>query len=132
MFDKDAFSILKEDAVQFWTPYANTYETTGDNQYVPRFVTGQQNWEESMQGYITDNGALDPIAGFVAQEAMYADQIPPFDITVTMRNEYGHSAVQTLYGVEILNEGSGMSIDDITTEKACTFVARGIGHLHRV
>lgn len=32
----------------------------------------------------------------------------------------------SLYGVEILNEGMGMSIDDITTEKSCTFIARGI------
>lgn len=35
----------------------------------------------------------------------------------------------TLYGVEILNEGMGMSIDDMTTEKACTFIARDIQEL---
>lgn len=28
-----------------------------------------------------------------------------------------------IHGVEILNCGSGMSIDDITTDEACTFVA---------
>lgn len=56
----------------------------------------------------------------------YSDEIPPFDITINFLNEYGQSAVMTLYGVEILNEGMGMSIDDITTEKACTFIARGI------
>jgi len=26
----------------------------------------------------------------------------------------------------VLNAGSGMSIDDITTDQSCTFVARGI------
>lgn len=57
---------------------------------------------------------------------VYSDEIPPFDITINFLNEYGQSATMTLHGVEILNEGMGMSIDDITTEKACTFIARAI------
>lgn len=56
----------------------------------------------------------------------YSDEIPPFDITINFLNEYGQSSKMTLFGVEILNEGMGMSVDDITTEKACTFIARGI------
>lgn len=32
----------------------------------------------------------------------------------------------SIYGIEILNEGMGMSIDDITTQKSCSFVARGL------
>lgn len=59
----------------------------------------------------------------------YSDEIPPFDITVNFLNEYGQSAQMTIYGVEILNEGMGMSIDDITTEKACTFIARGLDEM---
>ena len=57
----------------------------------------------------------------------YNDQIPPFDITITAANEYGQIAMMTVGGVEILNEGSGMSIDDIVTEQSMTFVARSIG-----
>lgn len=34
-----------------------------------------------------------------------------------------------IYGVELLNEGSGYSIDSVTTEKAYTFVARRIDHM---
>lgn len=56
----------------------------------------------------------------------YADEIPPFDITISFANEYGQEAVMVIYGVEILNEGSGFSIDSIIAEKACTFVARRI------
>ena len=56
----------------------------------------------------------------------YSDEIPPFDVVINFLNEYGQSAQMTIYGVEILNEGMGMSIDDITTEKACTFIARAI------
>jgi hypothetical protein len=60
------------------------------------------------------------------QVPKYSDEIPPFDITINFLNEYGQSAKMTIFGVEILNEGMGMSVDDITTEKACTFVARSI------
>jgi hypothetical protein len=59
----------------------------------------------------------------------YADEILPFDVTVTFANEYGQKAVLVIYGVELLNEGSGYSIDSVTTEKAYTFVARRIDHM---
>jgi hypothetical protein len=57
----------------------------------------------------------------------YADQIPPFDISITFANEYGQAAVRSIYGVEILNEGSGASMDDIVIEETMTFVARDLG-----
>ena len=59
----------------------------------------------------------------------YSDEIPPFDITISFLNEYGFASTMSIYGVEILNEGMGMSIDDITTQKSCTFVARGINDM---
>lgn len=61
-----------------------------------------------------------------------ADEIMPFDITISMANEYGKAAVLVIYGVELLNEGSQMSIDTIQTQKACTFVARRIKPLTAV
>lgn len=63
------------------------------------------------------------------QKPKYSDEIPPFDITINFLNEYGQAATMTIYGVEILNEGMGMSVDDITTEKACTFIARDIDEM---
>lgn len=59
----------------------------------------------------------------------YNDEIPPFDISITFLNEYGQASQMSIYGVELTNEGMGLSIDDITTEKACTFVARGISDM---
>jgi hypothetical protein len=41
-----------------------------------------------------------------------------------MANEYGSAASAKLFGVEILNEGWGMSIDDSVNEMHATFVAR--------
>lgn len=54
----------------------------------------------------------------------FSDQIPPFDITLAAANEYGSLAVMRIYGVEILNEGYGVSIDDIVSEQQMTYVAR--------
>ena len=58
--------------------------------------------------------------------AWYTDQIPPFDVTLAAANEYGALAVMRIFGVELLNEGSGVSIDDIVTEQQHTYVARSI------
>lgn len=54
----------------------------------------------------------------------FSDQIPPFDITLAAANEYGALAVMRIYGIEILNEGYGVSIDDIVSEQQMTYVAR--------
>lgn len=58
--------------------------------------------------------------------AWYHDQIPPFDVVLTALNEYGHAARMAIRGIEILNAGSGISIDDITTDENMTFVATDI------
>src|SRR6266705_6042110 len=42
----------------------------------------------------------------------YSDQIIPFDITLAGTNELGAAATMKIFGVEILDEGSGISIDD--------------------
>lgn len=59
-------------------------------------------------------------------KVFYVDQILPFDVTIVAANEYGQSAQMRLYGCEILNEGSGFSIDDIVIENQMTYVCRTI------
>lgn len=56
----------------------------------------------------------------------YVDQIPPFDVVLAANNEYGAAAKMIIFGVEILNEGSGFSIDDINVEQQMTYAARMI------
>lgn len=53
----------------------------------------------------------------------YLDQVLPFDVVITAANEYGSYARMMIHGVEIMNVGSSMSIDDTQTNEACTFVA---------
>ena len=56
----------------------------------------------------------------------YVDQIAPFDISIIAVNEYGRAALMRIYGCEILNEGSGFSIDDIVIENQMTYICRTI------
>lgn len=56
----------------------------------------------------------------------YADELLPFDITLTFANEYGNCSIMVIYGVEIMNEGSGFSTDTMVAEKAYTYMARRI------
>jgi hypothetical protein len=86
-------------------------------------------WDDIMTrlGYAQTNGSgFDDgaITGFYTPE--YADQLMPFNISITMANEFGQRAGMEIYGVQILNEGSGFSVDDVVAAKAYTFVARKI------
>jgi len=104
------FAQLKSGAIPSSTPLSgfgstNTVASTVDNQESP----------------LTSVGSDQALAG-----AWYADQIPPFDITLAAANEYGALAVMRIFGVELLNEGSGVSIDDIVTEQQHTYVARTV------
>ena len=65
-------------------------------------------------------------ADYGIYDVLYVDQILPFDITIVAANEYGQTAQMRLYGCEILNEGSGFSIDDIVIENQMTYVCRTI------
>jgi hypothetical protein len=68
------------------------------------------------QQSFTSVGALSELA-----TPWYSDQILPFDITLAASNEYGAMAGAKILGVEILNEGTGVSIDDTVTETQATF-----------
>lgn len=120
----------------------------GDNLGIQKFKANAshknylsiEEWDAQMSehtgvgGGVSDNGQLSgTVKDLVGKYApVYADEILPFDITITMANEYGQRAVLVIYGVELLNEGSGYSIDSVTTEKAYTFVARRVDYLRSV
>lgn len=64
-----------------------------------------------------------PIRG---NNVLYADTLPPFDITLTFGNEYGQCAFQKIYDADIMNESSGVSVDTIVLERQMTYLARRI------
>lgn len=112
-------------------------------------IGGDANWEalsidewDEQLGRIASGGnstnnanrSAEATKNLATQEAniQIADEIPPFDITISMANEYGKAAVMVLYGVEILNQGSQFSMDNIQSQQACTFVARRLKCLEAV
>jgi hypothetical protein len=56
----------------------------------------------------------------------YPDQLPPFDIVLAAANEYGALSIMKILGVELMNSGYGVSIDDIVSEHSYTFIATGL------
>lgn len=59
----------------------------------------------------------------------YVDQLPPFNVTVTMVNEQGASAVFTVYGVVLINEGFGYGMDDMGSNAAYSYMALSVDPL---
>lgn len=98
------------------TPFTGAETTPGANASGPYLRNVRETQYDV--GNLTNNYSVAPV--------FYVDQILPFDITIVAVNEYGQSAQMRLYGCEILNEGSGFSIDDIVIENQMTYVCRTI------
>lgn len=62
---------------------------------------------------------------------MLPDELPPFDITISYANEYGHTSRMALYGVRLVDEGQVMSVNDIYTENTYQFVATSLEPLNK-
>ena len=99
------------------------------NEYDTRFLS-MDKWDDYMTNAALDTaGKPDEYTNALVNDQaqpVYADELLPFDITISCANEYGQRAVTVIYGVEILNEGLGFSIDSPTSERAYTFVARAV------
>lgn len=59
-----------------------------------------------------------------ARTANVSDQIPPFDIIISGASEGGTLMVSELYGVELVNEGIVLSVQDLMVEQTFQYVAR--------
>lgn len=54
------------------------------------------------------------------------DEMPPFNITISLHNEFGASASIRILHVLIMNEGQVMSTNDVMTEQTMQFIAKEI------
>jgi hypothetical protein len=86
-----------------------------------------QNWIDGSSPFNVTDPML-PASGAgsekVEQEINYSDQILPFDINLSAANEYGQVMKRSFIGVEVLNEGGGVSIDDLVIEEQYTWICR--------
>jgi hypothetical protein len=86
-----------------------------------------ENWNQDGDTIFVPAGFA-PIRG---ENVIYADTLPPFDITLTFASEYGHTAFQKIYDVDILNESSGASVDTVVMARQVTWIARRLSPLVR-
>jgi hypothetical protein len=98
-----------------------------NNVYKQRKKNGQEVWEPSSSQIYTPQG-FSVIRG---DNILYSDMLPPFDVTLTFANEYGQCAFKKIYDLDILNEGSGVSVDTIVMENQMSYIARRISPLIR-
>ena len=66
----------------------------------------------------------DPIDGDFG--SVLVDQIPPFNVTVTFLNEDGYLSSLVIYGIDIVDDGQTMSINDVIIENVKGYKARGL------
>jgi hypothetical protein len=53
----------------------------------------------------------------------YPDDLPPYDITITFLNEFGHAAVTGLIGVTLLDEGETYGVDEPEVKETYSYMA---------
>lgn len=141
VFDRDALlSALNDHIVK-----EQTFHRIGGNDLEYKRISVDE-WDNELTGIAMSGVAADENGQSVSEANAtqitknissaatphYADEIPPFDITISFANEYGQKATIVLYAVEILDEQSGFSIDNVTSEKACSFVARRVEYMKPV
>ena len=87
-----------------------------------------------VDGWANDGDKIYVPAGFSpirGANLIYADTLPPVDVTLTFASEYGHTAFQKIYDVDILNESSGASVDTVVMARQVTWIARRLSPLIR-
>ena len=122
-------SLMMDQHLILNTPFADTFFLADKDEIFPTVA------DKNDASDLSDLGSLDPSFVFDSSDlsgayqvsaAWYPDQLPPFDVVIVAANEYGKSATMRIYGIEILNEGSGFSIDDMVIENQMTYICRTI------
>jgi hypothetical protein len=141
MFDRDA---LQEELKKVWNQFAPPVMFTGAgdldlarkdgmaaalevaqwNEAADRAEAQYEVVSETNPSYLVNVPAGFTMIG--PDNIVYADTLPPFNITMTWANEYGAAAFQKIYQAEIVNEGMGASIDTVVLERPLSFVCRKI------
>lgn len=81
---------------------------------------------ETAADYATEgfeNPAADPRSDQVIATPWFADQLLPFELELFAANEYGSQSRMSIFGVELLNKGWGVSVDDMVSESQLTWIA---------
>lgn len=124
LFDREALYSLMQDPNHYYYAHADDINWL-NNTHNPAAYQA----EIGNANKISLNGGTNNFAQVrsVRTPADYMDQIYPFDVTLNAFNEYGNGSFSAIIGLEIINEGTGLSTDDLTNEVQCTYIG-----LHRL
>ena len=111
-FDREALYDIKQSETLSLKYYKKPFDIAAGGRSYDLMKTGGVDASKIMEG--------------IPERANYSDQIPPFTVILSGNNEYGSTMWMAILGVELLNEGAGLSIDDIVNETQMTFVARSV------
>jgi hypothetical protein len=78
----------------------------------------------NQEGAYTPGSAVS--SGWELIAPYYSDQVPAFNIVLVGVNEDGMASQMGVLGAEILNEGYGVSVNDLVSEQQMTYVARAV------
>lgn len=93
----------------------------------PRTVAGTLIFTIINQHMVNDiMDALREVTAYQIYDKIKPDELPPFDIIISLANEYGEMSNQYIYGVSIVDDGVVLSIEDVFTENTMTYIARDI------
>jgi hypothetical protein len=125
LFDRDALYHLMQDADHYYYAHADEVNWLVNANNMANFPATENNTGTATMtdGTVHQGG----VARSQVAAPDYMDQIWPFDVTLVAQNEYGQGAWSSIIGCEIINEGGGISMDDLTNEEQATYIA-----LHRV
>jgi hypothetical protein len=73
-----------------------------------------------------DKEVQDVLDAVNSRKLRYSDELPPFNITLTMVNDFGSASTAHINGVVLINEGYAYTMDDLTNEMSFTYVAREV------
>jgi hypothetical protein len=137
VFDRSAlFDTLREEDQRF---YGNTWEAPDNRKKAAANFTGAQFAHQIKEGKdpaqilgfnVPFTGSNTSIPSKKSMKAYYHDQIPPFNVLLFAATERGHGAIMEVFGIEIVNSGSGVSVDDINMDETCTYVAKNMTPWH--
>lgn len=145
MFDDHALLSAIEEVTTAKTPNNNVYKFVTDKDEIRPFPENQELDDRVASSIVSKNinGVdfalnVENVTGNTLEEnwasatPWYTDQIPAFNIVLTGVNEDGFAASMAILGVEILNEGYGISIDDLISEQQMTYVCRAISRWKKI
>lgn len=94
MFDRESLSAVQEKVRRYYQQVHKQYAAGFGNSAIPDLIP-----------------------------KLHVDELPPFDVTVTMVNEFGQAAITKIKGVQIITNGVVAGVNELILEEQMSYIA---------